>query len=568
VKDGRRWLDYGLSPSAWLLATVTAALTGWAGWGSLEGRVVAVVTALLVFVVVASQATNRRRIRGLATEAAGARRERERAEALLNSVPALVWRHNPSGERTFVAPAWLGVTGQSVEDALDHGWLECVHPDDRDRWQGARESATVIRRPFEVDYRLRRADGEYRWAFDRAAPIYDDEDQLCSVVGLTFDMAHWESGGSYPPDMTGNLLRMSQTINGQALAVADRCRELLAAKHQMEHDERLKHDYIAALADELRSPIEELHHVSEILDKIEISGEVGPHLERVRAVSDSLDDLLDRAVDLGEHETLDEPIVEEDVEVRGLLRDVVDDKQEAAGIRELTLTCVVDDLVPSLVAGDTVRYRWILDDLVSAAVTLAPKGRVTMRASSERLARGRWTMRFEISHGGEGVEPRAVARAFYPARSLRGEPAGLGLGPCKRLAERLGGRVGVDSREDGTVGFWFSIDASELNPNCDGRRLHGRLAQEAVRSNLGVILDLSMGGMRITTSKVPEGTVSVELEDDEETITMQAEVAWSRRVGFCRHEVGLRFVDAGIETTTRLSRLATRNRLRRVMEAA
>ena len=41
-----------------------------------------------------------------------------------------------------------------------------------------------------------------------------------------------------------------------------------------------------------------------------------------------------------------------------------------------------------------------------------------------------------------------------------------------------------------------------------------------------------------------------------------------RRIGFCRHEVGLRFVDTGIETTTRLSRLATRNRLRRVMEAA
>ena len=69
-------------------------------------------------------------------------------------------------------------------------------------------------------------------------------------------------------------------------------------------------------------------------------------------------------------------------------------------------------------------------------------------------------------------------------------------------------------------------------------------------------------------SQVPEGVLDVELMDDEETLALRAEVAWSRRVAFGKHEAGLKFVDLPAEAPLQLSRIATRNRLRRVLDAA
>ena len=77
-----------------------------------------------------------------------------------------------------------------------------------------------------------------------------------------------------------------------------------------------------------------------------------------------------------------------------------------------------------------------------------------------------------------------------------------------------------------------------------------------------------MGGMRVRSRKVPDGVFAVDVSDDRETLTVQAETAWRRPVGFSKHEIGLKFVDVTPETAARLSRLATRNRLRRVLEAA
>jgi hypothetical protein len=82
------------------------------------------------------------------------------------------------------------------------------------------------------------------------------------------------------------------------------------------------------------------------------------------------------------------------------------------------------------------------------------------------------------------------------------------------------------------------------------------------------VLDMSLGGMRVRTIKPQEGRVDVELSDEEETICLRAEIAWCRRIGFGKHEAGLRFVDVDPQTSAQLGRLATRNRLRRVMEAA
>ena len=105
--------------------------------------------------------------------------------------------------------------------------------------------------------------------------------------------------------------------------------------------------------------------------------------------------------------------------------------------------------------------------------------------------------------------------------------------------------------------------SAEATPEC--RRSRGRLPQESLASDLGPVLDLSANGMRVQCAKVPKGPVPVRLMGYSESLTLQAEVAWSKRRGFRKHEVGLRFVCVDPATAERLTRMSTNNRMRRVM---
>ena len=91
---------------------------------------------------------------------------------------SMTWRARPDLSCEFASPAWLEYTGCTLEQALGDGWTRAVHPDDLARWRDTCRRALQERRPFEIEYRLRRGDGEYRWVLDRAAPRYSDHDFL------------------------------------------------------------------------------------------------------------------------------------------------------------------------------------------------------------------------------------------------------------------------------------------------------------------------------------------------------------------------------------------------------
>jgi len=91
---------------------------------------------------------------------------------------SMTWRARPDLSCEFASPAWLEYTGCTLEQALGEGWTRAVHPDDLARWRDTCRRAAEERRPFEIEYRLRRRDGEYRWVLDRAAPRYSHDDFL------------------------------------------------------------------------------------------------------------------------------------------------------------------------------------------------------------------------------------------------------------------------------------------------------------------------------------------------------------------------------------------------------
>ncbi len=125
--------------------------------------------------------------------------ERNRAEEALResevqfrtiaeAMPQIIWVTRPDGWHTHFNQRWMDYTGLTLEESLGHGWNPPFHPEDRPRaakrWQQAIESGE----PYETEYRLRRADGTYRWMLGRALPMRDATGAVVKWFGTCTDI--------------------------------------------------------------------------------------------------------------------------------------------------------------------------------------------------------------------------------------------------------------------------------------------------------------------------------------------------------------------------------------------
>jgi PAS domain S-box-containing protein len=107
---------------------------------------------------------------------------------LVEHAPMLIWRCGVDAKCDYFNHCWLEFTGRSLERELGDGWAEGVHTDDLKRCLDIFLSSFTARRPFQMDYRLRRHDGEYRWISDRGAPFYDEQGNFTGYIGSCVDV--------------------------------------------------------------------------------------------------------------------------------------------------------------------------------------------------------------------------------------------------------------------------------------------------------------------------------------------------------------------------------------------
>lgn len=107
---------------------------------------------------------------------------------LFESFSALIWRSGLDAKCNYFNRSWLEFTGRIYEEELGDGWVTGVHPDDLDMCFNTYMNAFNAQQSFDMDYRLRRHDGEYRWLSDSGRPFYDTEGVFCGYIGTCFDI--------------------------------------------------------------------------------------------------------------------------------------------------------------------------------------------------------------------------------------------------------------------------------------------------------------------------------------------------------------------------------------------
>ncbi|MDI1481297.1 PAS domain S-box protein [Polyangium sp. y55x31] len=108
---------------------------------------------------------------------------------MADTAPVMIWVTEADTACTFLNQRWYDFTGQTPERALGHGWLDALHPDDREEILRKFLAASRLRESTRFEYRLRRKDGEYRWALDSATPRFGPRGDFRGYVGSVVDIS-------------------------------------------------------------------------------------------------------------------------------------------------------------------------------------------------------------------------------------------------------------------------------------------------------------------------------------------------------------------------------------------
>lgn len=130
-----------------------------------------------VFLAIAINITRRKQAEDALAES------EQRFQIMADYAPVLIWLSGKDSLCTYFNKTWLEFTGSSLEAQVGEGWLNQIHPEDLTRFREVYLSAFEGRFPFQIEYRLRRFDGEYTWFLGVAIPRYNDSEEFLGYIG-------------------------------------------------------------------------------------------------------------------------------------------------------------------------------------------------------------------------------------------------------------------------------------------------------------------------------------------------------------------------------------------------
>jgi PAS domain S-box-containing protein len=335
----------------------------------------------------------------------------ERFKALALATAQMVWTTDARGMVIEDSPSWRAFTGQGVSEWLGRGWLDVVHPEDRERtfstWSASVSQGTF----YQVEYRARRHDGVYRWTVARGAPLRDDDGTLREWIGCNWDI--------HP---------------------------IKAAQEEQARISEFQRTLLGIVGHDLRNPLSSISIASGLLQRADVDSRarqlgnrVARAVERASGIIALLVDVTQSSLDGGLRLDLSS------CDLAALSAEVISELDGQSAERSISLDTQGD----TRGSWDCARLAQAVSNLLGNAVQHGTPGTpIVLRVDgrSEHVL-------LEVENHAPPIAPERLPDLFEPFKhgnSPGRTNLGLGLFIVKQVVEAHGGHIAVDSNTSRT----------------------------------------------------------------------------------------------------------------------